>query len=314
MFRAARLLKLRGPLSQSRILLPVPMPAFSMGRAMSHEPSESGFFKSHSRKEVVVVTGASSGIGNKVVERFAQEECYEVLAIARNKTALEKLAASNKRIIPISADLTDEHALKKISHHFNSGKKAKYVINCAASADPFSPLTTVSRSALRMNVELNVLAPIFLLQHLLPYFLADTRFLFLGSDYTDTKKTFHPNLAGTYAISKTALRTVVEYLRAETKHRPLIGYLNPGATLTPMYNSFIHKMAEQGESAQDWNPVDPDHVAIFIKSVLEHTSPQLYSETDWNFEDKQHRDKSGYDVSTSVQPEVKLSAVMIRNI
>lgn len=203
-------------------------------------------------------------------------------------------SSNPSRIVTVAADLTDEKSLINVTRHIDSYTKIKFVINCAATAEPFSSLTRVSIPALRSNLELNTIAPIALMQHLAPYFVKDaTRFLFIGSCYVDVRTTFDPDLAGAYAMGKTAIRTGVEYLRHETEGNPVIGYLNPGATSTPMYDKFIHKMSEKGV-AQQWNPTTPENIALFIKAVLENTSTDLYSKIDWDFENQKHHLQSGY--------------------
>lgn len=243
-------------------------------------------------KEVVVIFGATSGIGEATASLFAKTG-YTVMAIGRNKKALETLkTAHSDKIITIAADLTDDEALKQLALHFDSSTKIKFVIYCAGTAEPFAPLTTISIPALRKNIELNAIAPVSLVQILAPHYLPGARFLILGSSYVDLRATINPYLTGAYAMGKTASRAAVEYLRHETRGNPHIGYFNPGATLTPMYREFCQKIENHGGSTHDWQPVDPAEIASFIIGILRNTTDKVFSGTDWNFENEAHRYQS----------------------
>jgi NADP-dependent 3-hydroxy acid dehydrogenase YdfG len=58
----------------------------------------------------VVVTGASSGMGKAIVERFAKEGA-NIIAVARRKERLDELAESLKdnvgRVIPFVGDVSE---------------------------------------------------------------------------------------------------------------------------------------------------------------------------------------------------------------
>ena len=64
----------------------------------------------------VVVTGASSGMGKAIVERFAKEGA-NIIAVARRKERLEELAESLKdsggRVIPFVGDVSKEEAMNE---------------------------------------------------------------------------------------------------------------------------------------------------------------------------------------------------------
>ena len=59
----------------------------------------------------IVVTGASSGMGKAIVERFAKEGA-NVIAVARRKERLDELAAALKempgKVIPFVGDVSKQ--------------------------------------------------------------------------------------------------------------------------------------------------------------------------------------------------------------
>ena len=70
------------------------------------------------------------------------------------------------------------------------------------------------RSEIQETINVNVLAPVSLMQLLADKFTQPARVLFIGSGYDGHKK-MQPNLSGSYGVSKSALRTAVEYFRVE---------------------------------------------------------------------------------------------------
>ncbi len=59
-------------------------------------------------QKVVLITGASSGIG-KEAARLLSGKGYKVYAASRNLEKMEELKSSG--VIPLSLDVTDEHSI-----------------------------------------------------------------------------------------------------------------------------------------------------------------------------------------------------------
>ena len=64
-------------------------------------------------QDVIIVTGACSGIGSEVTEELASRG-YTVLAIAPREKLLRRLYSFNDNVIPVVADLSKDEDLKKI--------------------------------------------------------------------------------------------------------------------------------------------------------------------------------------------------------
>jgi len=254
-------------------------------------------------KVYVVITGASSGIGQALAVSFANEG-YHVLAIGRNQVGLErtKRLAVKGSIIPLIADLSEKDAIDIISKQFNSNMTIKYLIHCAGTLEPLSPLLKATRSDLKDNIVTNVIAPIALTSKLKPYFNLGTRVLFMGSDFVGVENKMKPKVSGAYAMSKTALKVGVEYLRRECDGIAHIGYLNPGSTHTPMYASFFNATnPEQGTTNNGVKIADPVSIANFIKQVLENSGDKVFNATDWDYRNVAHHDKTAVNAYMSAR-------------
>lgn len=244
--------------------------------------------------KLVIITGASSGIGQSLTVYFANSG-YDVIAIGRNEVALQrtKSLTNNGKVTLVVADLSEEDELDKVAKNLHVESKIKYLIHCAATTEPHLPLTMITQSALKKTINVNVMAPIFLTQKLAPHFESGARVLFIGSDYVGVTNKIRPHITGAYGISKSALRVAVEYFRHEYKDTAFIGYLNPGSTDTPMFNAMkTAVVSQQGIFNNSAQPALPSSVAKFIQAVLEKTSNQDYSAIDWDFRVDAHHQKT----------------------
>ena len=257
-------------------------------------------------KNYVVITGASSGIGRELTIRLAYFG-YDIIAIGSNEIALQRTKAIAKKtnITMVVADLSKDE-LDKIVKIFKPEDRVQYLIHCAATTEPHAPLTNVSRQALEKAMSVNVMTPIFLTQKLTPYFnIKVTRVLFIGSDYVGVNNKIRPGITGSYGMSKSALRVIVEYFRHEFKDIAFIGYLNPGSTNTPMFNTLKSVILSQHGMFNTGKPVDPSDVAAFIHAVLVGASDQNYTTTDWDYRNEEHHNQVQKETQTIAIPIIR---------
>lgn len=124
--------------------------------------------------KVVVVTGASSGMGKAIAYLFAKEGAV-VYALARRLDRLEELAKSveefDGKVIPYAIDLMSkedsEMALDKI---YAEAGKVDVLINNAGIMDNFSPIGDVSDEMLAKVFQLNFYAPFYLMRKYIEIF------------------------------------------------------------------------------------------------------------------------------------------------
>lgn len=243
---------------------------------------------------IIVITGATSGIGRALAEEFANAGRL-VIAIGRDEPSLSELALKYPKLTAVKIDLIQDEEFKfeQIIDIVRSFKQpVEHLIHCAVTTLPLVPLAHVKSSEFRKNLDLNVAVPIFLSLELARFFNMHTKVLFVGSDYEGVDKKIRPQATAMYGIAKSALRVAVEYFRLEKETTPFCtGLLNPGATKTSTYDDVIDALARLGTfaSAAPPTPATPNAVAKFIVSVLE-TNPIVFSKTNWDFRDPKHHD------------------------
>ncbi len=125
---------------------------------------------------IVLITGASSGIGRELARLFAADQ-YELILIARDRTRLEAVAAElhQKYRVPIRVevcDLGDAAALERLISNFESGRqRVDVLVNNAGFGVEGSFAFTEWKSEKSM-LDVNVLALVRLTKAFLPQMLA----------------------------------------------------------------------------------------------------------------------------------------------
>lgn len=146
-------------------------------------------------KETVLITGASSGIGNALAIEFAKHN-YDLVIVARNKERLEKLKNDlesnyNIKVTVISKDLSVENAPKEVYDELKEQNiQIDYLINNAGIGD--ACMYSESDWEKQKNIiKLDVLALMYMCRLFLP-------------DMTQRKKGVIVNIASTLAFAPTA--------------------------------------------------------------------------------------------------------------
>jgi short-subunit dehydrogenase len=221
-------------------------------------------------KTTVIITGASRGIGYETAKYFMRLDCFEVMALSRNKPGLEKLAAEcaglNKTstLNPVVFDYDDFLAdpsgvilqiTKKLSHVHILINNAGYLVN--------KPFDQIGSEEIMKMFRVNFMGPSMLIRELLPFMgrAGDTHIVNIGSMGGFQGSSKYPGLTF-YSASKAALANLTESLSAEFSNRGIfINCLAIGAVQTEMLDQ-----AFPGYKA----PLRPEEMAGFIGDFALH--------------------------------------------
>jgi short-subunit dehydrogenase len=241
---------------------------------------------SKKNKTYAVITGATSGIGRAISLQLSKHKDLVALGIGRDQEALEKLKKLNpKKIDILQMDISDNVQRIKLLNFFKKDSKIKFLIHSAAMIEPTGSVANVKLEDWRYHLKVNLEAPIFLTQLLLPY-LKDGRILHISS-----KLAHEPCIGlGVNCISKAALFMAYQCLRAELKPFDVfVGSLRPGAVDTKMQKKVrelpkkILPTQSQFKELKKQNKLfSPEEVAKFIEWVLTQTSNDLFCSDEWN--------------------------------
>jgi short-subunit dehydrogenase len=224
---------------------------------------------------VVLITGASSGIGRALAVRAARAG-YDVVAIGRNEQALAALAAQvgseYGRIVTAAIDIADPaNAARTIALAKERFGRLDVLVN-NAGAVAVGPLAAQSDDALRLQFGTHVIGPLALVREALPLLRASQGQVFLvGSGVA--RAPVHG--LGAYSPSKAAVRSATTILRRELKSEGIaVTYVDPGVVDTP----FMTRAGMTGAPASLL--VSPQEVARRILLAI-HTRPRVVNAVPW---------------------------------
>jgi len=125
---------------------------------------------------VVILTGASRGMGAEIARRLAQAGARLTL-VARSADSLKEIAEEVRRLggegLPFSADIAGQtgcnEAIRETIDRFG---RIDALINNAGLLGPIAPVADANPDAWRYNIEVNLLGPFFLTHAALPHLRA----------------------------------------------------------------------------------------------------------------------------------------------
>lgn len=198
--------------------------------------------------QVIVITGASSGIG-RVTARAAAEAGARVVLAARNVRDLESLEEEIIReggeALVVMTDVSDEEQVKKLIEQAveRFGRIDTFVANAGVSA--YSEFVDQPLDEFRRIVEVNFFGQVNCAKHALPVLRASSgAFISVGSTLSDRGIP----LQGAYCASKHALKGWIDSLRVELKHRgwPVrITLIKPSSINTPLFTKARTRLGVQ---------------------------------------------------------------------
>ncbi|MGY8784580.1 MAG: SDR family oxidoreductase [Pseudomonadales bacterium] len=222
-----------------------------------------------SNQKLVVVTGASSGIGLALVKALLAEG-YAVLGIAKS---FEKAGLNHPNFSGRSINLADLDGLPEaMSLLLNEiDRPIKALIN-NAGIGRMGFLEQLSVKDIRLVMDTNLTSQVIVTKTFLPLLKkqGEGDILFMGSEAA-LKGARQGSI---YCASKFALRGFSQALREECgKSGVRITLINPGAVRTPFFEKL---QFEPGLAAE--NAIEPEDIASAVSMVLAARSGTVFDE------------------------------------
>lgn len=162
-----------------------------------------------------VVTGASSGIGRATARRLAAEG-FSVVAAARRRDRLEKLAAEVPGIRPVSLDVTSQESVDELAAALD---RCDVLVNNAGGAIGVEPVARGEVADWRRMYEVNVLGTLRVTKALLPSLAASGDGVLVV--LTSVAGLVPYEGGGGYVAAKHAQTSMTEVLRLELCGEPV---------------------------------------------------------------------------------------------
>jgi short-subunit dehydrogenase len=203
-------------------------------------------------KKVVLITGATGGIGKALAYQLASEECTLIL-LGRNETKLQQLANELKeKKIQCMIQKCDVQKKEEVKNVMNIVQKQYQQIDIAiltAGILTPNPIETFDSTIIKESMESNFFGYVYCIEALLPI-MKHQKSGTIAAVSTLPDRRGVPGW-GAYGASKAAISWLLESLRAEAKQKYNINIITikPGSVQTPMIEGFPRRGALSPEAA-----------------------------------------------------------------
>ncbi len=227
--------------------------------------------------DVIIVTGASSGIGLATAHHLAGLGARLVLA-ARNADALRELAAELPGAIAIPTDVTDpDEATRLVEQTIAQFGRIDVLVNNAGRAMA-KPVEHIDLGEYTDLLELNVVAPLRLMQLVIPHLRAQGGGQIVNIS-SQASTTYIPYIAG-YASTKFALNNLSLTAREElAKDDIVVSIVKPGIVdsdfgqNTPSPEPGHLRRAEDGSLLS--HVIAPEAVAAAVAAIIDSGDAEI---------------------------------------
>jgi short-subunit dehydrogenase len=224
------------------------------------------------KDKLVVLTGASGGIGQAIAEKLDAQGARLIL-VGRNEQKLKRLIAKlgNSGHDALLADIGSSDGREHLRRYCESlgADRINLLVNCAG-VNEFALFEEQSQQAMADTININLLSPMLICHDLLPMLMQcdQAQIINIGSTFGSIG---FPGF-GAYCASKFGLRGFTESLRRELADSSVqVSYIAPRATQTGLNSDKLVAMNNQLGTAMDKPAVVADQVlrAISDRSRLD---------------------------------------------
>lgn len=232
--------------------------------------------------KVIIVTGASMGIGLATAKLLAQHGAKVALA-ARSIDILHKLTEEIPGSFAVQTDMTNETDIKEMIHKVKEHFGRVDVLVNNAGQGLYSAIENVDVEAYKKIFQLNVVGPLIAMQHVIPIMRAQGGGHILNISSLVSKNYFP--MLGAYASTKYALNCLSLTARAELEQDHIVvNVMHPGLTATE-FGKNSHKSesaaADMQERFKNMPEADSvEHVAERILHAIESERAEIMAHED----------------------------------
>lgn len=205
--------------------------------------------------KVVLITGASSGIGQAIAKQFYTQG-YNLVLNARSKESLQEAASgfAEERVALVLGDVSQEATAKRLVDEAKKRFGSLDVVVNNAGVGVFNKVEDTSREEFEKQLHTNVLGVFFVCKHALPVLREQDsgQFIMISSMAAKT----HFAGGGAYCASKWALQGFTGSLKQELRDSHIkVASILPGSVDTPFFD-------KAGASLNQERHLEPSSVAL----------------------------------------------------
>lgn len=216
--------------------------------------------------KIVLITGASKGIGKALAEKFLQEK-YIVIGTSRTGKFED---FSHQNFHPIQLDVTDATSIKNAHKHiFDNFKRIDVLIN-NAGIGPDLNAPTPELDSFNLTFQVNVTGAVFFTEPLIPLIPNNGIILNISSIMGSISECKSSDSVA-YRMSKSALNMYTKILQNRLKNNIKVASIHPGWVKTTIASPLKNGNLTPEQSANN---------------IFDFFSKDFESGTYWNSENK----------------------------
>jgi short-subunit dehydrogenase len=215
----------------------------------------------NAERKVCIITGASSGIGAAAARLLGVKGARVVLA-ARRADRLSALASELPDALAVPTDVTDPDQVRQLVERATEHYGGVDVLVNNAGQGLHVPVMDLQAADLRAVFELNVVAPLALMQAVMPAMREVGQGAVVNVSSATSLRVF-PGLGG-YAATKAALNMLSQTARAElAEENVTVSVVYPSVTATEFHDSL-----RAGSLVRSARSITPDPPELAARAVL----------------------------------------------
>lgn len=229
-------------------------------------------------KQVVIITGASSGIGEAVAYAFAKQGCCVVLA-ARNTQKLEQVKQTCEQLgakaLVVACDVSKEDDCRKLIEQTIQHFGTIHILINNAGITMRALLAELDLHVLRQVMDINFWGTVYCTKYAIHELIKNKGSVLGVSSVAGIKGL--PGRTG-YSASKFAMNGFMDALRIENLKTGLhVGVICPGYTASNIRNTALNADGKaQAESPFDESKLMPaETVADYMVKMVQHRQAEL---------------------------------------
>lgn len=216
---------------------------------------------------IILITGASSGIGRDAAEHLAKNYNFLVLAGVRKESDFQKIQEQNhKNLLPLIIDVSSHescvHAVEKLKELIDKHNLPFVGLVNNAGVGEFNPVEFQDIAEARTLFDTNVFGLLDITQLTLPLLRScKGRVVMLSSISGIVSTPFQ----GLYAMSKYAVEALSDALRREvTRHGVSVSIIEPGYVKTQIMKTSLRGKGPDGVEIE---PQNADMLALYPAAI-----------------------------------------------
>lgn len=222
------------------------------------------------KDKVIIITGASSGIGKATAEVLAKQGAKLVLA-ARRKKRLEQIqqSLSNYEVSIFAADVTNFDEMQQLVDFTLEKYHRIDVMYNNAGIMPVNPLIKGELDEWKKTLDINVMGVLNGIAAVLPIMVKQKSGHILATGSVNSRVTVGNWTV--YSASKYAVRSILEGLRQEERQNGIkTTLICPGSVHTELYNSINDPKARAAEiKTEEAIGLDPKTIAEAVLHAID---------------------------------------------